>query len=42
VHQGDRANNITVAVRGKRITCGWDWFLRGLRKRLAMPKRISA
>ena len=39
VRQGPRSNNIEVGACGKRIRCGWDRFLCGLRKHLAQPKR---
>jgi hypothetical protein len=45
VTQGPRANNIAVVARvaggnETRRVMGWDQLLAGLRKRLAMPKRL--
>lgn len=40
VRQGTRMNGIRVLAKGKVVECGWDWFLAGLRKHLAMPKRL--
>ena len=45
VEQGPRANNIAIVARvagGDEIrrVMGWDKLLSGLRKRLAIPKRI--
>jgi hypothetical protein len=47
VTQGPRANNIGVRARvaggdDLRRVMGWDAFLAGLRKRLAVAKRIFA
>lgn len=44
VTQGPRANNVGVVARvaqgdGDRRVMGWDRLMRGLRKRLAVPKR---
>ena len=33
-------NGIMVLAKGKVVECGWDRFLAGLRKHLAMPKRL--
>lgn len=40
VRQGTRMNSIRVLAKGKTVECGWDRFLAGLRKHLAMPKRL--
>ena len=47
VEQGPRANNIAVVARvaggdDVRRVMGWDKLLAGLRKRLAVPKRVFA
>jgi hypothetical protein len=42
VRQGPRANNIQVTAKGKTTVCGWDHFLRILRKHLSTPKRFYA
>jgi hypothetical protein len=40
ITQGDRANNIEAQAKQKRVICGWDRFLVGLRKHLSISKRI--
>jgi len=41
IRQGKRANGIAVSAKGRNIECGWDRFLRFLRKKLSMPKTIG-
>lgn len=40
IRQGKRANGIEVSAKGKKIQCGWDKLVRGLRKNLAVPKKV--
>ena len=40
IRQGERMNGIQVCAQGKVIECGWDRLFRGIRPKLATPKRI--
>lgn len=40
IRQGQRMNGIRVCSKGKTVECGWDRLFRGLRPKLAVPKRV--
>lgn len=40
IRQGQRMNGIRVCAKGKTVECGWDRLFRGLRPKLAVPKRV--
>lgn len=40
IKQGPRANNIRVSAKGREVVCGWDRFMRCLRRNLSIQKRI--